>query len=57
MNPLARRDRGVRVQPCCKLDETDKITRPACDIQIENIHAILFGGIKQLPIVSFQDTA
>ena len=45
MNPLARRDGGIGIQPCCKLGEADKITRPACDIRIEDIHAILFDGI------------
>ena len=57
LNPLARRDGGIGIQPCCKLGEADKITRPACDIRIEDIHAILFDGIEQLPVVPFQDTA
>ena len=48
---------SIRIQPCCKLGEADKITRPACDIRIEDIHAILFDGIEQLPVVPFQDTA
>ena len=26
---------GIGIQPCCKLGEADKITRPACDIRIE----------------------